>query len=178
MENGLVQVYIGDGKGKSTAAFGLALRCYGCGGRALILQFLKTWETGEVNAVRGLNDPRFQVLRFESEHDLVFDDATELDMEYLARDIRKAYTYALDAAASGTWDVLVLDEILWAIRFKLLSAEDVVKLIEAKNVKTELVLTGRNAPEEILALADYITNMQAQRHPYDKGIDARKGIEF
>ncbi len=178
MENGLVQVYIGDGKGKSTAAFGLALRCYGCGGRALVLQFLKTWASGEVSAVQNLHDERFQVLRFESEHDLVFDDPTELDMEYLQRDIKKAYAFALKAAADGTWDVLVLDEILWALQFKLLSLEEVLELIKTKSAATELVLTGRNAPEQVLALADYITNMQAMRHPYDKGLDARKGIEF
>ncbi len=178
MENGLVQVYIGDGKGKSTAAFGLALRCYGCGGKALVLQFLKTWASGEVEAIQQFKDPRLQVLRFESEHDLVFDDPTELDMKYLKRDIQKAYLYALDAASAGVWDVLILDEILWALHFGFLSLENILALIQQKSSATELVLTGRNAPDEVLALADYITVMQAKKHPYEKGVDARRGIEF
>ncbi len=178
METGLTQIYIGDGKGKTTAAFGLALRCYGCGGRVLVLQFLKTQDTGELDAVRALKDCRFQIQRFESEHDLVFDDATELDLAYLKKDIEKAYEYALTAVRSGAWDLLVLDELLWALYFKLLTEAQVLSLIDSKHKATEIVITGRNAPEAVLARADYITNMQAQRHPYEKGIYARKGIEY
>ena len=122
MENGKIQVYIGDGKGKTTAAFGLALRCYGVGGNVLVLQYLKTWKTGEIEAVKALDEHRFQVMRFESEHDLVFDDPTELDFEYLQKDILKAYLFSKDAVASGKWDLVVLDEILWAHYFKFLSA--------------------------------------------------------
>lgn len=178
MDTGLTQIYIGDGKGKTTAAFGLALRCYGCGGRVLVLQFLKTQDTGELDAVRALDDCRFQIKRFESEHDLVFDDATELDLEYLKKDIKKAYDYALSAVRSGDWDLLVLDELLWALHFEFLTEAQVLSLMDGKHKATELVITGRSAPEAVLARADYITNMQAKRHPYEKGIYARRGIEF
>lgn len=178
METGLTQIYIGEGKGKTTAAFGLALRCFGCGGRVLVLQFLKTQDTGELDAVRALGDCRFQIKRFESEHDLVFDDATELDLEYLKKDIERAYAYALEAVASGAWDLLVLDELLWALHFEFLTEAQVLEIMDKKHKSTELVFTGRNAPEAVLARADYITNMQCKRHPYEKGIYARKGIEF
>ena len=178
MNNGMIELYIGDGKGKSTAAFGLALRCYGCGGSAQILQFLKTWETGEVNAILSLDDARFSVRRFESVHDLVFDDATELDLECLKKDIQAAYSYAYTSATSGQWDVLVLDEILWAQYFNLISLEQLINLMQNKSPNTELVLTGRYAPSEVLQMADYITEMCSKRHPYDKGTAARRYIEF
>ena len=178
MEKGLVHVYTGDGKGKTTAAFGLAMRCYGAGGNVCVLQFLKPFESGEAAAICALSDARFRVLRFESEHDLVFDDHTELDLEYLKKDILKAYAYALKTAKSGECDLLVLDEILWAHYFKFITLEELLALIHEKSEHTELVLTGRNAPDEVFALADYITNMQAQKHPYNQGIEARKGIEF
>ena len=178
MQNGMVQIYIGDGKGKTTASFGLAMRCYGCGGKVLVLQFLKTSDTGELETVHCLDDARFQVRRFESEHDLVFDDATELDLEYLKKDIQKAIAYASEAVHCGDWDLIVLDEVLWALHFGFITEQQVHHLLDERSAQTELVLTGRNAPETILDRADYITNMQAKRHPYEKGIYARKGIEF
>ena len=178
MQNGMVEVYIGDGKGKSTAAIGLALRCYGSGGRALVLQFLKTRTSGEVDAIADLHSERFLIRRFESEHDLIFDDPTELDLEYLRKDIQNAYEYAYSSITSGQWDVVVLDEILWAQYFNLLSIEQLLNLIKNKSMNTELVLTGRYAPDEVLQLADYITQMSSKRHPYDKGVQARRYIEF
>jgi len=178
MNTGLIHVYIGDGKGKTSASLGLALRCYGAGMKVLVLQFLKTWDSGEVDAVKHINDENFKLLRFESEHDLVFDDATELDLQYLNKDIKKAYDFALQSVQSGEWDLVVLDEILWAHYFEFISEDALLELLKHKCHSTELVLTGRKAPDSVLGCADYITRMQAIRHPYEKGIDARKGIEY
>ncbi len=178
MQNGLIHVYIGDGKGKSTAAFGLALRCYGCGGRVQVLQFLKTRLSGEVSAVENLSDDRFLVLRFENEHGIIFNDARPQDLECLKKDVQTAYASAYSSAISGKWDLLVLDEILWALHFELISLEQLLSLMRDKSASTELVLTGGYAPEAVLQHADYITQMCCKRHPYQKGIEARKYIEF
>ena len=170
---GLIHVYTGDGKGKTTAALGLALRAAGHGWRTYIGQFMKGQEYGELAAAKLLGD----CLTIEQygkptfvHTDKVTAEDVRLAQEGLAR--------ASEAMSNGAYDIVVLDEINVALFFKLLRVEDVLVLIEQKPDEVELVLTGRRVPEEILARADYITVMQESKHPYQQGIMAREGIEF
>lgn len=190
---GLVQVYTGDGKGKTTAALGLALRACGHRLSVVIIQFAKGVSyTGELYSLQRLH-PEIQIHRFGrdcrrssaikqgflrcqgcAECMLRIGEITDED-RMLAE---KGLSLALEVSTRGDVDILILDEISLAINFHLLTVDDVVRLIEEKCSHTEIVLTGRNMPEEILALADLITEMRQVRHPYAQGIAARRGIEY
>lgn len=189
---GLVQVYTGDGKGKTTAALGLALRAAGYGYRTAIVQFLKTGYAGEALALRkarGLpirlvsrgkkcvnsarHEADFAAGRLES----YCRDCFRIDGED-KRLARLALEEAAGLASGGKWDVVILDEVNVAVDFGLLKVEDVLSAIKKKHPKTELILTGRNARPEIIAAADVVSRMEFEKHPYDRGIPARKGIEF
>lgn len=172
MEQGLIHIYCGDGKGKTTCAFGLALRCAGAGERVRIVQFLKGGETGEVTAMQNL--PNVKILRAKQGTKFTF-QMSEAERIQAKRD----HTALLDKAfaqAEGL-RMLVLDEIMAACTTGMVDEAHLIDLIQKKPEKLELVLTGRNPSEQLLALADYITEMKKVRHPYDKGIAARKGIE-
>ena len=179
LEKGLVQIYTGDGKGKTTAAFGLALRAAGHGAKVLIYQFLKPadlelGERGFMNThcegitIRWLDEPWDM---FKSMH----------DDEQMAR-VRKAIHQALQelqtAAHERYYDVIVLDEIVFCLNQNLASMDDVKQLIKNRERCVELVLTGRGASQELMDMADLVTEMRLVKHPYDKGIAARKGIEY
>ena len=186
MERGLIHVYTGDGKGKTTAALGLALRAAGCGFCTYVCQFLKGQEYGELEAVQWLaaGAPGGACAPITIER---FGRPTFVHMSAdgsstaSEEDVRLAQA-GLDAArramASGQYELVVLDEINVALYFKLLTVQDVLDLIDANPQGIELVLTGRRVPDEILARADYVTEMREVRHPYQQGIQARRGIEF
>ncbi|MCD8355539.1 MAG: cob(I)yrinic acid a,c-diamide adenosyltransferase [Clostridia bacterium] len=172
MEQGLIHIYCGDGKGKTTSAFGLALRCAGTGERVRIVQFLKGGETGEVTAMQRM--PNVEILRAKQGTKFTF-QMNETEFIQAKRD----HTALLDnafAQAEGL-RMLVLDEIMAACTTGMVDEAHLIDLIQNKPERLELVLTGRNPSEQLLALADYITEMKKVRHPYDKGIAARKGIE-
>ncbi|WP_461863579.1 cob(I)yrinic acid a,c-diamide adenosyltransferase [Thermococcus sp.] len=168
---GLVHIYTGNGKGKTTAAFGLAVRMLGAGGKVIILQFMKASdvyseqkkiaECGAVIESFGL--PKFVHGKPEPE-----------DIEAA----KKALERAREVVSSGEWDLVVLDEICVALGFGMLDIGDVKDLIKNKAPHTELVLTGRYCPEELFELADYVMEMREIKHPYRKGILARRGVEF
>lgn len=168
---GLVHIYTGNGKGKTTAALGLALRMLGNEGRVIMIQFLKSanvygeqrkaQECGIVVESYGL--PKFVHGKPEPE---------EIEAA------KKALERAKEVAKSGEWDLVILDEICVALGFKMIELEEVKKLIKEKSPNTELVLTGRYCPEELYELADYVTEMREIKHPYHKGVVARKGIEY
>ncbi|WP_457750700.1 cob(I)yrinic acid a,c-diamide adenosyltransferase [Thermococcus sp.] len=168
---GLVHIYTGNGKGKTTAAFGLAVRMLGRGGRVIILQFMKApkaygeqvkiAECGAVIESFGL--PRF-----------VHGKPTEEDIKAA----KKALERAREIVSSGECDLVILDEVCVALHFGMLELEEVKELIERKASNTELVLTGRYCPEELFELADYVTEMREVKHPYQRGIIARKGVEY
>ncbi|HDH44513.1 MAG TPA: cob(I)yrinic acid a,c-diamide adenosyltransferase [Thermococcus sp.] len=168
---GLVHIYTGNGKGKTTAALGLALRMLGNEGRVIMIQFLKSanvygeqrkaQECGIVVESYGL--PKFVHGKPEPE---------EIEAA------KKALERAKEVAKSGEWDLVILDEICVALGFKMIELEEVKKLIKEKSPNTELVLTGRYCPEELYELADYVTEMKEIKHPYHKGVVARKGIEY
>jgi len=168
---GLVHIYTGNGKGKTTAAFGLAVRMLGSGGRVIIIQFMKAPDVyGEQKKIRecGAFIESFGLPKF------VHGKPEPDDIETA----RKALERAREVVSSGEWDLVILDEICVALGFKMLGVEEVKGLIENKAENTELVLTGRYCPEELFELADYVTEMKEIKHPYQRGTLARQGVEF
>jgi cob(I)alamin adenosyltransferase len=187
LERGLIHVYTGDGKGKTTAALGLALRAAGCGFCTYFCQFLKGQEYGELDAVRwlvagapdGEARPPITVERFGQPTFLhVAEDGTSSATEEDVRLARAGLDAVRRAMSSGRYEVVVLDEINVALYFRLVTVQEVLAVMDDKPDGVELVLTGRRVPDEILVRADYITEMREVRHPYQQGIKARKGIEF
>ena len=175
MKHGLIHLYTGEGKGKTTAALGLLLRAYGCGMRTVLVQFLKGSDTGELYALDQLKD--VTILRYL--HDYGFYPAASKQKQaemihYNNINLTKAYSLAVE----GLCDLLVLDEICAAYNNGALNIELADKLILHKPSQVELVLTGRNAPKHFIAAADYVTEFVKIKHPYDTGTAARKGIEF
>ena len=174
---GLVIVHTGDGKGKTTAALGLALRAWGSGLRVLILQFIKGGQKyGELAAVEALKGVRDTIevrqcgLGFTRR-----DEARKA--EHIAA-AKEAVCEAEQEIVSGAWDLIILDEINYAVKFGLLETEDVLRLVEKKPQELHLVLTGRDASPELIAAADLVTEMKLVKHPFQEGIKAQKGIEF
>lgn len=176
---GLVHVYTGDGKGKTTAALGLALRAAGHGLRTYMGQFMKGREYGELAAPRLLgNDamgrPLLTIEQYGKATFLRAEEVEEVDILQARAGLRRAEA----AMREGGYDLIVLDEVNVALYFGLLTVQEVADVIEHKPPQVELILTGRRAPEAILERADYVTVMQELKHPYERGIQAREGIEF
>ena len=173
LEKGLVQVYTGDGKGKTSAAFGLALRAVGRGFKVYIIQFIKGgFDYGELYVVKRI--PNLELKAFGKGKFVTYVTPTGDDIK-LARD---AFKQAAKVVNSDKYDVVILDEINVALHLKLIRMREVVDLIRKKPEQVELVLTGRNAPTEIIKLADLVTEMREAKHPYAKGVPPRKGIDF
>ncbi len=168
----MVHLYTGNGKGKTTAAFGLALRVVGRGGMVLIIQFLKGLPTGEVLAVKRI--PEIEVKRFGSERFVDPKNPKEEDV-LLAR---SGLEEASRGMSSGKYWLVVLDEINVAVAFNLLPEEEVIESVKSRDPGTEVVLTGRYAPSSFYDLADYVTEFREVKHPFQSGIPAMEGIEF
>jgi cob(I)alamin adenosyltransferase len=174
----LVIVFTGNGKGKTTAAMGLALRASGNKMRVRVIQFIKgSWKTGEVEAVKPLA-PLFEIARagLGFTIDRLRDPRIEPDEHKAAA--QAGLDDARQAIVSGDFAVVILDEILGAIKAQLVTTEQVIGLIDAKPPMLHLVLTGRDAPAEIIEAADLVTEMRLIKHPYAAGIIAQRGIEF
>ena len=179
LERGLVQIYTGDGKGKTTAAFGLALRAAGCGNRVLIYQFLKppTLELGERQALAQSGLP-IRVESLEAQWHLFRSLRSEQDRTAAGGAVRKALAELTELAARKAYDVLILDEFVFCLSLGLGEFEDVKRLVEQRDPTVEIVLTGRGATPELIELADLVTEMKKIKHPFDKGTPARRGIEY
>jgi cob(I)alamin adenosyltransferase len=186
-----VHVYTGDGKGKTTASLGLALRAMGHGLKVYMVQFMKIGYTGEALALRKFGLPmKFEsynvICKNQAQHDEEIEKGTFagycrecfVPNQYDSVMATKAFEDGKTAVSSGEYDLVIFDELNVALNMKLVPVEDVTFMLVKKPPHTEVVLTGRNAPEEILKVADYITEMGLKRHPYMKQIFARKGIEF
>ena len=172
---GLILINTGPGKGKTTAALGTALRAVGNGMRVLVLQFLKgSWHYGELDAVEpfGSNFVIKQMGR-----GFVKVGGAETDPEDV-RMVEAAWTEAREAISSGEWDMIVLDEINYAISYGMLDVEAVVEALKAKPEMLHLILTGRSAHPLLVELADTVTEMREVKHAYQKGILAQRGIEY
>ena len=175
MSHGLIHLYTGDGKGKTTAALGLLLRARGCGMRVVLAQFLKGRDTGELHSVEQF--PDVTVLRYTRDFGFYF-SASETDKAEMKRQNNMNLTEACKLAADGLCDLLILDEICAAYNNGAVDTKLADKLIMNKPASLELVLTGRNAPPHFMEIADYITDFVKCKHPYDSGVPAREGIEY
>ena len=179
LEKGLIQIYTGDGKGKTTAAFGLALRAAGQGNKVLIYQFLKppSLDIGERFALE-LGAVRIRVEALDIEWDMAksFEDEKLVAQAKVA--IKEALERIAETGEKRFYDVLILDEIVFCLSKGLAELEDIRNLIERRDPTVEIVLTGRGASSELMKLADLVTEMKNIKHPFDKGIKARRGIEF
>jgi len=172
MIKGLIQVYTGDGKGKTTAALGLALRAAGRNMKVLIVQFMKKWDYGELHSVELI--PNITLTTFGTKDFVYKGKAKEIDYE----EAKRAFDFGITAIQSGDYDMVILDELNMALYYELLSIEEVIQCLKEKSEQVEVVITGRKAPEEIIKIADLVTEMKEIKHPYQKGIEARRGIEY
>lgn len=168
---GLVLVNTGNGKGKSTAAFGVAFRALGHGLKVSVIQFIKgKWKTGEMEAAQRLGlefMPMGKGFTWESKN-LEEDKAL----------MREAWTVASEKILSGQYDLIILDEINYVLGYGYVPIDDVVSVLKSRPSHVHVVLTGRNAPDEITSIADGVTEMRDVKHPYRSGIPAQKGIDF
>lgn len=172
---GLVHIYTGDGKGKTTAAVGLGIRAWGRGMKILMVQFLKGQESGEIIAINKL-DSNFTVNPGKPLDKFTW-EMNEDELLEAAKAQREQFNYALKEARTEKWDMIILDEIMAAIITEMIALEDVLELISSKPDHLEIVMTGRKAPEELVKAADYVSNIQEIKHPLKRGVGARKGIE-
>ena len=172
---GFIQIYTGDGKGKTTAALGLALRASGRGLRTFFGQFLKGRTTGEALAAAKLA-PSLVIESFGRRGFVVITDGGVPEDEDVAR-AENGLSRCRDAMLSGSYDIVVLDEVCVAVDLKILPEAKVLELLEAKPAGVELVLTGRRATATLLERADLVTEMTERRHYSAKGVRARAGIE-
>lgn len=189
---GYVQVYTGDGKGKTTAAIGLAIRAIGAGKRVLLLQFMKSKVYSEHAILESLpgitletvGKPFFIIPKgMKSEEELarwgdevVVFEAGNPPQEYIDL-IKKGYDRALEAVQSNEFDMVIVDEYNMALFFELISWEDTKQLLDVRNPSIELIFTGRGAPKALIEAADLVTEMKEIKHYYTKGVNARLGIE-
>ena len=173
LKHGLIQIYTGDGKGKSTAAIGQAIRAAGHGLKSYILMFMKDFPYGEAESLKSMSE--FITIAQVGKDDFVFrkelPPQTEIDIAIAALED------ARQKMLSGKFDLVILDEVCVSIYFGLLTEEDVLQVIEGKPESVELILTGRYCPKKLIDVADLVTEMKEIKHYYQKGILARKGIE-
>ena len=175
VRRGLIIVNTGPGKGKTTAAMGTALRAVGNGMRVLMLQFLKgSWHYGELDAVKAFGE---NFIMRQMGRGFVKVGGAETDPEDV-RLVEAAWAEAREAIASGEWDLIVLDEINYAISYHMLNAEVVAEALKGKPEMLHVILTGRNAHPLLVELADTVTEMREVKHAYQHGVLAQRGIEY
>ena len=175
-QNGLIHVYYGNGKGKTTAALGLALRAAGYGKNVVIVQFLKGWNCGEHKILQKMSN--VTLIRGKTIKNKFVCDMNDEEKQATKELQEKSLKKALDLVDKGQCDLLVLDEAADAQNLGMLDAKSLEEIIYNKPKSLELVVTGRNPDPRLLKQADYATEMIKHKHPFDKGITARKGIEF
>lgn len=175
LERGLIQVYTGDGKGKTTAALGQGLRSCGRGLKVCMVQFLKGQDTGELHSVEKLH-PLFEIFRFEKKRGF-FWTLSEQEKRELKEDIDKGFEFIKKAVLNNECDIMIIDELLGVLGNKLLEVNEVLELLKLKPDTMEIIITGRNVPKEIFEAADLVTEMKDIKHYFRNGVSAREGIE-
>ena len=175
VKRGLIIVNTGAGKGKTTAAMGTALRAVGNGMKVLMLQFLKgSWHYGELDAVKAFGD---NFVMKQMGRGFVKVGGAETDPKDIKM-VEEAWNEARQAILSGQWDLVILDEINYAIGYKMLDPAKVVDTLKQKPEAVHVILTGRNAHPSIVEIADTVTEMKQVKHAYEKGVQAQRGIEY
>ena len=170
---GLIHVYTGDGKGKTSASLGLAVRARGAGKKVMFAQLFKK-DSGEINALKQLG---ISFVQHSSSHPF-FKKYTDDELKQKARECAAFVKNVFKETKKAGYDILIIDELGPALGFDLLREKDLIKMIKSRPEKTELVMTGRGFSEEIIKLADYVTEMKMIKHPFNNGVKARKGIEY
>lgn len=172
LEKGLVQVYTGSGKGKTTSSLGLALRAIGRGLKVYMIQFMKNAKYGELLATENVSN--LKIVQYGRDCFVNKEKPEEIDIELAHAGLEHAEQIVM----GGEYDLVMLDEINVAVNFKLISLEDVLNLIKNKPAHVELVLTGRYADKKLIEIADLVTEMLDIKHPFMKGTLTRKGIDY
>jgi cob(I)alamin adenosyltransferase len=172
LEKGLVHVYTGKGKGKTTAAIGLGVRAAGDNLNVYMIQFMKGRRYSEIDALEKI--PNFTVVQFGRDKFVSKSNPEQIDIDLA----REGFRHAKEIVEKGEHDLVILDEINVAVDFNLIPLEDVLGLIREKPEKVELVFTGRYAPKEIVKEADVVSEILEIKHPYSKGVKSRKGIDW
>ena len=175
MESGLVHLYYGDGKGKTTAALGLALRALGCGRQVVLVQFLKNTPCGELEALSQHED--IMLLRGKAGAHFTF-AMTEAERQQTRTIHEHNLAQAMAQVRLGQCDLLILDEVTDALQTGLLGEDLLREAVLNKPVGLELVMTGHHPVDWLIQAADYVTEMKKHKHPYDRGVHAREGVEF
>ena len=175
-EKGLTIVYTGKGKGKTNAALGIALRATGYKKKICMIQFIKgSWHYGEMDSSKRL-EPEFEMVAIGKGFVGIIDDTSEkTDHEKVAKE---AIRISNEKIQSNKYDIVILDEINYAVNLNLISLESVLDLIKSKPENIDLILTGNYAKEEVIEVADLVTEMREIKHPFQQGIKAKKGIDF
>ncbi|GJQ57777.1 MAG: cob(I)yrinic acid a,c-diamide adenosyltransferase [Candidatus Scalindua sp. AMX11] len=175
LDKGLLIIYTGNGKGKTTAAIGSAIRAVGQGLKVIMLQFIKgSWKYGELESLKRLK-PDFEIQPLGKG----FVGAnSKLGEEEVQGNISKSWERAKEAIASDRYDMVILDEVNYVIDYGLLPVEEVVTVLEKRPKRLHVIMTGRNVHERVVEKADLVTEMREIKHPYSQGIKAQKGIEF
>jgi cob(I)alamin adenosyltransferase len=175
-EKGLLIIYTGPGKGKTTCALGTAFRAVGQGLRVLMVQFIKgSWHYGELDAAKMLGDDKFEIRPMGRGFVKIGGAETDPEDIKLAQECWQA---GRDAIYSGKYDLVVLDEINYTISYKMLDADEVVEALRGRPERVHVICTGRNAHPKLVDLADLVTEMREVKHPYTKGILAQRGIDY
>ena len=175
-KDGLIIVYTGKGKGKTTAALGIALRATGYGKKICMIQFIKgSWHYGEMDSSKRL-EPEFEMVAVGKGFVGIIDDKSpKEDHEKIARE---AIRISNEKIQSGKYDIVILDEINYAVNLGLIPVEDVLNIIKSKPQEVDLVLTGNYATDKVIEVSDLVTEMKEVKHPFRQGIKARRGIDF
>ncbi|WP_291582768.1 cob(I)yrinic acid a,c-diamide adenosyltransferase [Clostridium sp. UBA6640] len=176
LKEGYIQIYTGNGKGKTTAAVGLATRAAGNEFKVTMVQFLKSGSTGELESAKKLS-PHFNIYRFEKPRGFFWTLNDDQKAE-LKEEIQEAYRFCLKVMADKQCDILIMDEIMGALGNELVSEEQLLELMDKKPKDMELIMTGRNVPERIMEKANLVTEMKDVKHYFNEGVPARKGVEF
>jgi len=176
MKKGLIHIYTGEGKGKTTASIGLAVRAAGQGLKVLLVQFFKSESdsSGELKIIKKCI-PEIELIRQNERHPLF---KKEERPGRIKESVEETFREAVDKVLSGDYELLIMDEIHSAVAGNWLPVDEVIGFLKTKPERLEVVLTGRKAHERLIEMADYVTEMTMHRHPFEKGIKARKGIEY
>jgi len=173
VEIGLTQIYTGDGKGKTTAVAGMLLRSLAAGYKVVVFQFLKGSKSGEIVMLEKLG---VEVHLFNSQNKFTW-SMTVAELDLLKQEVAHGLANARQCLKNGEYDIVFCDEIINALTRGFIETRDLLDLIQVKSSNTELIMTGRNAPDELIEKANLVSEIKAVKHPFEKGIPSRRGIE-